>query len=71
MIIKVRVLNPLFEMKDRYAKHMAIPEYHDHIGELLTPPQRNPDNIFRLKDLRSGFIREISKDRAICGWKYS
>jgi len=69
MKLKVRCYNPLYEKRDRYAKYMAIPEYYDFVGEILSPPKRNPDNIFRLKDSRTGFIREIPKDSIICGWK--
>lgn len=69
MRLKVRVYNPQYEIRHRYAKYMAIPEYFDYIGEVLPPPKRNPNNVFRLKDLHSGFIREISKDLIICGWK--
>jgi hypothetical protein len=70
MKLKVRVINPLYEKRHLYASYVSIPEYNDYVGELLPPPKRNPDNVFRLKDLHSRFVREIPKDWVICGWKY-
>jgi hypothetical protein len=70
MKLKVRVRNPQYEVRDRYASYLSIPEYHDFTGEVIPATKRDSNATFRLKDLRSGFIREIPRKDIICGWKF-
>ena len=70
MRLRVRVKNLQYDVRDRYASYMHIPEYNDYEGEVYPNPKWVGDDCFCLTTSDKQFpFRVIAKDRIICGWK--
>lgn len=69
MRLTVRMKDPLYDVRDRYAASCNIPEYNDYTGDVVPRFPWLDDNWFVMTtgDKESPF-RVLHKDSIICGW---
>jgi hypothetical protein len=69
--IKIRYKNAQYEIRDRYASYMHIPEYYDYEGIVVDKPKHVKDDSFCLRYGSGRYdFRILKKDSVICGWLY-
>ena len=69
MKLRVRVKNPLYPARDRYAANVDIPEYFEYEGEVLERKKWVGEDSFCLSTRRKDFpFRVIEKEDILCGW---
>lgn len=68
MRLTIRMLDPLWHARDRYAAGV-IKEYSEYTGEIAPKPSWCGENQFALTTGdKNAPIRILEKDRIICGW---
>ena len=71
MILTVRYRNYVYEIRDRYAKYMHIPEFFDYTGVVLPNPKWVGNDCFCLSSGTGKYdFRILQKENVICGWKH-
>jgi hypothetical protein len=69
MHITVRIKDPRYDIRDRYARSCNIPEYNDYTGNIVPRFSWLDDNWFVLTTGdKNAPYRIIHKDSIICGW---
>ena len=66
MRLTVRILNPFWHARDRYAAGV-LQEYTDYTGEIIPNYPWLDDNWFVLQE-NNGDTRILHKDNIVCGW---
>lgn len=69
MRLTVRMKDPRYDIRDRYAASCVIPEYNDYTGDLVPRFHWLDDNWFVLTTGdKDAPLRILHKDSIICGW---
>lgn len=69
MKLTVRIKDPRYDVKDRYAASCNIPEYNDYTGSVLpNPPWLGSDYFCLSTNDPESPLRMLYKDNIICGW---
>jgi hypothetical protein len=69
MRLKIRYKNSQYDIRDRYAKHLYMPEYFDYEGTLMDRPKFCKPEEFCLRYGPGRYdFRILQKDKVICGW---
>ena len=70
MRLKVRMKDPLYDVKDRYSPSVYIPHSNDYVGQVLpNPPWLGSDYFCLSTDNAESPMRMLFKDNIICGWR--
>ena len=70
MRLTVRMKDPRYDSRHRYASSCYIPEYNDYTGDIVPRYTWLDDNWFCLRE-EDGTTRILHKDGIICGWMHS
>ena len=71
MQMKIRYKNAQYDIRERYASYLYIPEYYDYEGTVVPNPSWVKDDSFCLRYGSGRYdYRILKKDNVICGWYY-
>lgn len=71
MRLKIRYKNSQYEIRDRFASYLYIPEYFDYEGDLMDRPKHVKNDEFCLRYGTGRYdFRILKKDKVIYGWYY-
>jgi len=71
MLLTVRLRNPMYEHRNKYAINVVIPEYIEYTGSPVKPKNWISDEEFCLSDptQEKGF-RILRRENIVCGWRH-